>query len=313
MEGSLESDFGRYLPTVMERDIDLLLMEEFHISPSFVSWFAKQVGLNDIGFSGAWHSVADHDGETDLLLRVTNVTGARTAILIENKIAAVEQFQQDHRYHLRGIRSREAGRFDEYITCICAPSTYLKSLSSDSRYDKTIPYEDIRDWFAQSNDGRSVWRKGILAEAIEHGRRGYVMIVDAGKTAFQKSYWEYLKRHHPKIKMNDPKNKGPKSVWIVLKTHDMPPNVTLDHKIDRDILDLTFQRMNIDDILRIKNEWPDDITPIQVGKSTVLRKSVPRLDMNLSLSEQIIQFEEIISAAYKLSEYSDIAFTQGSD
>ena len=64
-----EADFGSYLVAVEERDVDLLLMEEFHVSESFVNWFAQQAGLQQASFRGAWHSVSNTDG-TDLLLRV---------------------------------------------------------------------------------------------------------------------------------------------------------------------------------------------------------------------------------------------------
>src|ERR1700693_2158188 len=103
-----ESDFGAYLQRVDERDIDLLLMEEFHVSPDFVTWFCERVGLKDIEFGGAWHSLTDEDGETDVLLRVRS-GDTRMAVLIENKIAAPEQPEQDARYHLRGARARVAG------------------------------------------------------------------------------------------------------------------------------------------------------------------------------------------------------------
>jgi hypothetical protein len=135
----VEEDFGRYLLTVEERDIDLLLMEEFHVSPAFVSWFAVQVRVGDATFAGAWHSVSDTDGETDLLLRVVS-GGTRTAILIENKVAAPEQSRQDERYHIRGARSRDAGLFDVYITCMCAPSAYLAGLRANSLYERRIKF-----------------------------------------------------------------------------------------------------------------------------------------------------------------------------
>jgi hypothetical protein len=145
-----------------------------------------------------------------------------------------------------------------------------------------------------------------MTEAIQQGRRGYVMLVDQAKTRFHRSYWEYICRQHPKLKMNDPKNKGPRSVWIVLKTHDMPAAITLDHKIDRHVMDLTFQSTSVDDLRRIKSDWPKDITPLQVGKSTALRKTVPKLDMAVPFEDQIDAFEEILAAAYELSAYSKI-------
>src|SRR4051812_20400751 len=108
-----EADFGSYLVTVEERDIDLLLMEEFHVSEPFVRWFCKQVGLMEqLAFDGAWHSVSNTDGETDLLLRV-RVGNRRIGVLIENKVAAPEQEKQDERYHRRGIRAQEEGKIDE--------------------------------------------------------------------------------------------------------------------------------------------------------------------------------------------------------
>jgi hypothetical protein len=101
-------DFGRYLQSVTERDIDLLLMEEFHISDEFVAWFCGDLGLYGVSPAGAWHSLSDADGQSDLLLRVLKER-RRIGILIENKVSAPEQDLQAERYHLRGIRLRETG------------------------------------------------------------------------------------------------------------------------------------------------------------------------------------------------------------
>jgi hypothetical protein len=303
--GNLEEDFGRYLLTVEERDIDLLLMEEFHVSPAFVSWFTAQIGIGEAIFAGAWHSVSDTDGETDLLLRVVSAD-TRTAILIENKVAAPEQSRQDERYHIRGARSRDAGLFDVYVTCMCAPSAYLAGLSPNSLYQHRMPYEAIRDWYSQFDDPRSGWRQRIMSEAIEQGRRGYVMIVNSNKSAFHRNYWEYLQRKHPKLMMREPKDKGSKSDWIILKTYDMPKGVSIDHKNDQGCVDLTFNRTRLDDLLAVRSEWPDDIIPLQRGGSTVLRKRVPKLDMERAVSEQIDELEQVLTAAYALSAFSRV-------
>ena len=97
----IETEFGSYLVSVQERDIDLLLMEEFHADPAFVTWFSGMCGLEDTSFMGAWHSVTGANGETDLLVLV-RANDRRVAILIENKVAAAEQPSQDQRYLQRG-------------------------------------------------------------------------------------------------------------------------------------------------------------------------------------------------------------------
>ncbi|MBZ9960616.1 PD-(D/E)XK nuclease family protein [Mesorhizobium sp. BR1-1-14] len=234
-----EDDFGRYLASVEERDIDLLLMEEFHVSDEFVSWFCTQIGLSGIRPGGAWHSASDTDGETDLLLRVL-AGSSRIGVLIENKIKAPEQDQQDRRYHLRGIRSREAGKFDEYLTVMCAPRRYLDGLPSDSAYEHRIEYEAIADWFSRLDGRRAAWRYRVMTEAIDQARRGYVMSVSAMTTEFHRDYWEHLRRRHPRLHMAKPGNKGPKSNWIILKGHDFPKDVKLHHKLDQSVMELGY-------------------------------------------------------------------------
>jgi hypothetical protein len=56
IERTQDSDFGRFLATVTERDVDMLLMEEFHISDDFVAWFCGEIGLDGTSFAGAWHA-----------------------------------------------------------------------------------------------------------------------------------------------------------------------------------------------------------------------------------------------------------------
>jgi len=48
-----------FIEAVVERDIDLLLLEEMHVSTSFRSWLIKLVYGTDTeiaSFEGAWHS-----------------------------------------------------------------------------------------------------------------------------------------------------------------------------------------------------------------------------------------------------------------
>ena len=71
-----------FIAFVIERDIDLLLLEELKVSPTFARWFAAQVaGVDTFGStSGAWHSVVDAEhGESDLIFVFRTPDGAEHA------------------------------------------------------------------------------------------------------------------------------------------------------------------------------------------------------------------------------------------
>jgi hypothetical protein len=229
---SPDDDFGRFLASVDERDVDLLLLEEFHVSDEFVAWFCTELGLSGVAPNGAWHSVSDTDGESDLLLRVFR-DGRRLGVFIENKIGAPERDRQDERYHLRAKRVVEQRKLDEYMTVICAPRGYLDALSKDSTYQHRISYERIADWFGKQPGRRAAWRRSVMFEAIERARRGYVMVINAAITAFHQAYWNYLRRH-PLIQMSEPKKRGNNSNWIILKGHEFPT----DHNFDQRVVEL---------------------------------------------------------------------------
>lgn len=287
-----------------ERDIDLVLMEEFHISDDFVAWFCGELGLNDISPAGAWHSVSDTDGQSDLLLRVLNKEGQRIGILIENKVAAPEQDRQAERYHLRGIRSQEQGKFDDYVTVMCAPSCYLGTCKS--AYQHRVSYEQIAAWFDRQEGPRAAWRHQIMLEAIDQGRRGYTMAVNASITGFHLAYWEYLRRRHPRIHMARPKNRGSKSNWIVLKGHDFPKGVTLHHKFDQRVMEIGFSKRRVEDILAVKWDRPDDIDVVQKGDTASLAIKIPAINMNLDLNAQLSAVEKALDAAYRLMPYASL-------
>ena len=81
----------KFVASIAERDIDLLVMEELSVSTEFREWFSSRVFGEPIYQSeiGTWHSVSDVQlGESDLVFLFEAVDGPRTAVLIENKIDA---------------------------------------------------------------------------------------------------------------------------------------------------------------------------------------------------------------------------------
>lgn len=293
------SDFGSYLPTVTERDIDILLMEEFHVNKDFVAWFCSEIGLRNFSPDGAWHSVSTTDGESDLLLRVAR-HGRRIGVLIENKIGAPEQDRQGERYHIRGIKCREQGKLDEYVTVMCAPQKYLEALSPRSEYQHRFSYEQIASWFGRRRGPRAAWRHHIMREAIAQGRRGYTMAVNAANTAFHLAYWDHLQKRHPQFQMARPEKRGSKSNWIIFEGHNFPNGVKIYHKLIQQVIEIGFPGRRVEDIRAAKPDWPHDITLVQKGKTAALSIHVAAIDMKLGFDAQLPAVEEAFRAAYRL-------------
>lgn len=297
-----KGDFGSYLATVYERDIDLLLMEEFHVSGDFVAWFASLANVDGAVFDGAWHSVTDADGETDLLLRV-RANEASVGILIENKVAASEQERQGERYHLRAARAQQERKFDSFVTCICAPQVYLDGMQGDRLYQSRISYEAIADWFAALDGPRHAWRHRVMREAIQQGRRGYTMVVNTTVSNFHLAFWEHVQRHHPAIVMRRPTPKGNKSNWIVMKGLDFPPGVQLHFKMDQSVVELGFGGRRVAELLARRSDWPDEIRPVQKRGTAALSIRVPFVDRMKPLADQIGALEKVFRALLALLPY----------
>lgn len=298
----MSEEFGQFIRSAEERDIDLLLLEELHVSSDFANWFISNIGLDASAcFDGAWHSISDQDGETDLLIRAVDGS-QRILILVENKIAAPEQDAQDHRYHLRGASALAAGHCDRFATAMCAPQVYLDGLPEHSRYEYRIPYEVISEWFGTREGDRAAWRRSILNLAITQARRGYLMKVHAGKTAFHQAYFQYLTTRYPEFVMKRPGSKGPKSDWMLFTSAFFPKGVKIVHKNDQGCVDLEFERTLATDLAsRHRADWPAGIAVLQRSKSAALSLRVPICDMNRPFDEQVPAIEQAMSAAQQLA------------
>jgi hypothetical protein len=99
------------IPDVCERDIDLLLLEEFVTSTDFRSWFLSQIGVEErVSLSEACRSVKTVNGESDLEFTLDGTSGA-VKVLIENKIDASFQPNQPQRYTGRANEYKKSGEY----------------------------------------------------------------------------------------------------------------------------------------------------------------------------------------------------------
>src|SRR5262245_48360101 len=110
---------------IFERDIDLLLLEEFVASPTFLAWFLKEIQLPDNAvLTDAARSVVTPTGESDLELTLESSLGV-IRVLIENKVGALLQPEQAERYRGRAESHKHNQDCSRAVTAILAPKAYF--------------------------------------------------------------------------------------------------------------------------------------------------------------------------------------------
>lgn len=122
----------------VEHDIDIILLEDIHVSQSFRNWLVNQTyGGNvavQIDLVSAWRSVSETTlGESDILFIFRRGDSRRHALLIENKVSAPAQPEQGLRYRARGKRGIEKKDWDSFTTVILAPEVYLEGSRDASK------------------------------------------------------------------------------------------------------------------------------------------------------------------------------------
>ena len=228
------------IKSVSERDIDILLLEEFNSNLEFGSWFLSTLFPNEEESEcmGAWHSVTDSKlGESDLII----LYESGLAILIENKIDAPVQPQQGSRYIERGEKGIKENLWKSFETCMVAPREYLERETDAKKYSATLSYEGIDEWFSEINNQRVDFKRMMLNEAIEQKRRGYTPETDETVTDFWKSYWEYCRENYPELEMKDPKSKPTNSDWPRFTPSSLAiPGAVIIHKLQLGFADLSL-------------------------------------------------------------------------
>lgn len=302
----LDQAFGPSLASVSERDIDLLLLEEFNASEAFLRWFCSEAGVPEAKLAGAWHSVANSYGESDLLLTVRS-NGSTVGILIENKIDASEQKEQAARYRARAEQYVKDGLMQSFKTAMCAPEIYVSSLSEPNIYDVYVEYEKIGLWFEACANARGRWRAYAIATAINQAKRGYKMVVNDKKTEFQRHYWEYVRANYPGIVMAEPKVRGNMSYWIILRTDEFPKGVYIHHKFNSSTVELGFNKRSVDELRARRDIWENgQIYLQQKGKTAALVVNVPLIDMAADFFSQKEAVEKALQAVVQLMPFANI-------
>ncbi|WP_070965664.1 PD-(D/E)XK nuclease superfamily protein [Vibrio sonorensis] len=293
--------------SVKERDVDLLLLEEAHVSPNFTNWLVTRItGLpSKVSLVGAWHSVTDsHLGESDLVIVYTAEDESHQAILLENKIDAQPQFEQSLRYQQRGQKGIENGSWVDFKSCLVAPKKYL---DSDSEvYDAKISYEELMAFFVAADDARSRYKAQFIKGAIDKQKRGYQSTISDEMTSFAQAYLSYVSLNYPELNPEASKPRAAGNSWIRFYPNKTDKQTQIIHQIFGNVVKVMMlgQADRYDEVCdKLSSLDIPDLTVQVSGKSLTIEKSVPEIDPLTQMFDEVVeQINQSINVACYLKE-----------
>ena len=310
------------LDRVIERDIDLLLLEEVHCNTNFAGWLRdrSEIGGN-CTFDNAWNSLATADGESDLIAIYNEgkLTRQRPqdepvhiALMIENKIDAAFQPNQAERYRKRGQAGIEAGHWSKYVTILFAPKQYIKNMTGEHVFDLAISYEEAAKELNSYSDPRSLWKAEVLRQAAKgkmaHSRP---IVPDEHVTELMNTLHKRIaaKGFGLTLPSERPWNVSSAS-WYLFPKPSLPPGTTLDHRTSEGIVCLNVNRSSASDVAKaLTHALPEGAMIAQRGKATIILFKVEPLDLTSTVEDQYISYWESLRKALELrnwaAEYRD--------
>ena len=279
---------------ILERDIDLLLMEEWCVNPDFAKFFMKNIATAkfDIAHRSAWHSITDDAyGESDIVLTFRN-GGQRIAVLVEDKIDAAPQPDQAKRYQLRADKMKSSRKYDKIFICIVAPEHYLENDTEE--YPNRISYETLADFLADGTP-RGEYKANMLRFGISQERRHPKPVKNELVTSFWQKYHDALKAMFPDAVMLYPRLVPINSDWPTIRFPEFPRKTRIVHKMAQGNLDLETG-LSEACLREILSRWNvEGVMVVQTGKSFVLRIPVPQLNRLEDFSSQAGKVQEALA------------------
>lgn len=294
---SILSKYGGNLPfSAQERDIDLLLIEQLHVSDEFAAKFNARIGLSGASVSTVRHSVYREHGETDVLLIVA-IAGQRVAVMIEDKIGAPMQPEQCERYHLRGRALCEQGEVDRYTTVLFAPEGYLSGVDQAKPWDFRVSFEEVRELITATAFPGWEWKQAVLTaaagkqtrarEADNRSNKAFDSIIAPLKQAYR----AFVLARFPTLRAS--KQEGRDREYY-LGAAGLPAGIRFKHAFFRGEVNLIFERAwAVQAESALTGQLPDGYWAVQHGSEYHIRGAVEVMDPSLPFEQQ----EETVAAA----------------
>jgi len=295
---------------IYERDMDLLIMEEFVSDCGFARLFMDKLGLPG-GYSvcKAIHSMADADGESDITI-VLQYPTQKIALMIEDKIDAPTMPEQSERYYKRGNKGKEQGEFDCFYVILAAPSDYHEEHSTDKNaaYEHRICYEEMLDYFKKQGDARAQFKAAMIECALREKKAGYQVQEVPAVTQFWMKLRKYCKKHYPQLDMaGEDAPKGASACWPEFRT--TLGNVKVIYKSQKGYVDLEFPKYGdkCAELLSIVGgKMTQSMCIRKTGKSASIRMEDDAwiLDFNREFEECEAVVEKVLQAVSTLCEFA---------
>lgn len=277
---------------ILERDMDMLLLEEIISSEEFLQIFLSKIGIADANIFFVEHSKKDNElGESDLTVLLEH-RKEKIALLIEDKIDATAQPEQASRYNDRGDKGLADGNYDKYYVFIVAPKEYLDTNEEARKYPYSISYEEILNYYKSKNDNRCAFKASQIEQAIYKKEKGYQPVVHGGVSDFWEKYVAYQQNNYPELMLaSSAGKKGSAATWPRFRTNIK--GLYILHKSEKGSIDLTFESAKdrisqIDDLIKSTFGSYEEIgASIEItNKSVVLKMAAPVIDFKLPFEDQ---------------------------
>ena len=271
---------------VRERDMDLLIMEEFVSNEGFRNVFieasndSKLKLFREAGYvvDKVYHSLATNDGESDMIF-VLNSNGERYAIFVEDKVNAVTMENQSSRYIKRAndeeMKNLLGYQDGNYSIFLAAPKEYMREHKNDknAQYENFVPYESLRECLSKRTDASALFKISMIDGAIAKHKE-YVKNINDQVTAFWWNFSVECEKNGLKV-LNADQSRATDSLFIRFEIKTVyGGKIQLIYKARQGNIDLQFLGY-ADKIDEIKNLLGEYLTPdmyiTKAGESAVVR------------------------------------------
>lgn len=292
------------LDTVLERDMDLLIMEEFLSNKAFANLFLDATNIDrNSEIISVQRSLRFQMGESDIVIVLKTPSGTNIGLHIEDKVNAEAQQEQYGRYEERAALLANDLDYSEHRICITAPQHYLDTNTEAQKYPASVSYERIRDYFEQQTDIRAKFKLALLHCAL--GKKDSTIAVpNAAVTSFWGEFERLAASRGLAIKSNREQH-GKESKFI--RFHTAIQQVYVIYKARHGYIDLQFPHM-AGNLSLPPAALDEDMFVYNAGKSAVVRISNPQwvLDLEETFDNNIDILNDILDSVARLEKLAAI-------